>query len=189
MHEDRRQFDSVSAFGRIFAGNTHINRIVGSMSKKSEAVKKTNVARLLDKAGCDYELVPYEVDEEHLSAVDVAAQLGEDISCVYKTIVLHGERSGYFVCVVRGDNEIDLKTAANVSGNKKAELVHVKDLLALTGYIRGGCSPIGMKKPFPTYFESGIMQHDKVFVSAGQRGLQLKISPADLVAYTKGKLF
>ena len=127
--------------------------------------------------------------ENHLSAVEVAEQIGEDIKLVYKTIVLHGDRSGHFVCVVRGDEEIDLKVAARISANKKVELVHVKDLLTLTGYIRGGCSPVGMKKQFPTYFQSSIMEHEYVYVSAGQRGLQLKINPAELVAYTKGKLF
>lgn len=158
------------------------------MSSKKH-IEKTNAARLLDKAGISYELVPYAVDEEHLSATEVAASLGEDIASVYKTIVLRGDRSGYFVCVVRGDSEIDLKEAARISGNKKAELIHVKELLPLTGYIRGGCSPIGMKKPFPTYFHSEIMNLPYVYVSAGMRGLQLRISPSDLVSFTGGKLF
>ncbi len=159
------------------------------MPKKENTTQKTNAARLLDKAGIKYELIPYPVDENHLSAVEVAGQIGEDIALVYKTIVLHGDRSGHFVCVVRGDEEIDLKVAARISGNKKVELIHVKDLLPLTGYIRGGCSPVGMKKPFPTYFQSSIMEHEYVYVSAGQRGLQLKINPAELVAFTKGNLF
>lgn len=160
------------------------------MSKgKNDSAKKTNAARLLDKAGISYELVPYAVDEEHLSATEVAASLGEDIAAVYKTIVLQGDRNGYFVCVVRGDSEIDLKEAAKVSGNKRAELIHVKELLPLTGYIRGGCSPIGMKKPFPTYYQASIMDQPYVYVSAGMRGLQLKIAPADLVAFTSGTLF
>ncbi len=161
------------------------------MAKKDKDVKalKTNAARLLDHAGIKYELVSYQVDENHLSAVEVAEQLNEDIELVYKTIVLHGDRSGYFVCVVRGDERIDLKTAAKISSNKKVELIHVKDLLQLTGYIRGGCSPIGMKKVFPTYYQSSIMDHPYVYVSAGQRGLQLKINPADLVKFTHGTLF
>ena len=91
--------------------------------KKNDSIKKTNAARMLDQAGIAYELIPYEVDEEHLSADAVAAKLGEDIACVYKTIVLHGDRNGHFVCVVRGDSEIDLKEAARVSGNKRAELI------------------------------------------------------------------
>lgn len=156
---------------------------------KNESSKKTNAARLLDRAGISYELIPYEVDEEHLSADAVAARLGEDIACVYKTIVLRGDRNGHFVCVVRGDSEIDLKEAARISGNKRAELIHVKELLPLTGYIRGGCSPIGMKKPFPTYYQASITGHPYVYVSAGMRGLQLKIAPADLIAFTHGQLF
>ena len=130
-------------------------------------IDKTNAARLLDRAGISYELIPYEVDEEHLSADAVAAKLGEDIAYVYKTIVLRGDRNGHFVCVVRGDSEIDLKEAARVSGNKRAELIHVKELLPLTGYIRGGCSPIGMKKPFPTYYQASIAELPYVYVSAG----------------------
>lgn len=159
------------------------------MASRKQHIEKTNAARLLDKAGIPYELIPYHVDEGHLSAADVAAQLGEDVSLVYKTIVLRGDRNGYFVCVVCGDSEIDLKVAAKISGNKKAELIHVKELLPLTGYIRGGCSPIGMKKPFPTFFQASIMEHHFVYVSAGIRGLQLKISPKDLIGFTGGETF
>ncbi len=114
-----------------------------------QKINKTNVARLLDKAKVAYELIPYEVDESDLSAVHVAAQLGEDVERVFKTIVLYGDKTGYFVCVVPGEHEIDLKKAARVSGNKKCELLPMKELLPTTGYIRGGCSPIGMKKHFP----------------------------------------
>jgi len=115
-----------------------------------DKIAKTNVARLLDKDKIHYELVPYEVDENDLSCIHVAKTLGENIEQVFKTLVLHGDKSGYFVCVVPGENEINLKIAAKVSGNKKCDLIHVKELLPLTGYIRGGCSPIGMKKHFPT---------------------------------------
>lgn len=146
-------------------------------------IQKTNAARLLDKAGIDYELIPYTVDENNLAADHVAAELGEDIRCVFKTIVLHGERTGYFVCVVPGDKEIDLKKAARAAGDKKAELIHMKDLLPLTGYIRGGCSPIGMKKAFPTFFHLTATDFDSIYVSAGQRGLQLRVAPADLIGY------
>lgn len=156
---------------------------------KKQHIEKTNAARLLDKAGIAYELIPYPVDEEHLSAADVAAELGEDISLVYKTIVLKGDRTGYFVCVVCGDSEIDLKAAAKISGNKKADLIHVKELLPLTGYIRGGCSPIGMKKTFPTFYQESILSHPFVYVSAGMRGLQLKIAPQDLITFTSGTTF
>lgn len=146
-----------------------------------EKINKTNVARLLDKAKVSYELIPYEVDESDLSAVHVAASLGENVEQVFKTIVLHGEKSGYFVCVLPGDHEIDLKRAAKVSGNKKCELLPMKELLPVTGYIRGGCSPIGMKKHFPTYIHHTAEQYPYIYISAGQRGLQIKLDPADLL--------
>lgn len=146
-----------------------------------EKINKTNVARLLDKAKVAYELIPYEVDESDLSAVHVAANLGEDVEQVFKTIVLHGEKSGYFVCVVPGDCEINLKKAAKVSGNKKCDLLPMKELLPTTGYIRGGCSPIGMKKHFATFIHHTAEHFPYVYISAGQRGLQIKISPADLL--------
>ena len=146
-----------------------------------EKINKTNVARLLDKAKIAYQLVPYEVDENDLSATHVAEQLGEDIAQVFKTLILHGDKSGYFVCVIPGADEVDLKKAAKVSGNKKCEMIPVKELLPLTGYIRGGCSPIGMKKHFPTYIYPTASGFDKIYVSAGQRGLQIQIAPADLI--------
>ena len=128
-----------------------------------------------------YELIPYEVDESDLSAVHVAAQLGEDIDRVFKTLVLHGDRTGHFVCVIPGEHEVDLKLAARVSGNKKCDLIPVKELLPLTGYIRGGCSPIGMKKPLPTYIHRTCLDFDHIYVSAGVRGLQLRLAPQDLI--------
>lgn len=146
-------------------------------------ITKTNAARLLDRAKVKYELIPYVVDENDLAAGHVAEQLGEDIHCVFKTLVLHGERSGHFVCVIPGCDEVDLKKAARVSGNKKVDLIAMKDLLATTGYIRGGCSPVGMKKPFPTYFHTTCTDFEFIYVSAGMRGLQFKVAPADLVAY------
>ena len=146
-----------------------------------EKINKTNVARLLDKAKIAYQLVPYEVDENDLSATHVAEQLGEDNAQVFKTLILHGDKSGYFVCVIPGADEVDLKKAAKVSGNKKCEMIPVKELLPLTGYIRGGCSPIGMKKHFPTYIHPTASGFDKIYVSAGQRGLQIQIAPADLI--------
>ncbi len=150
------------------------------MSKKAT---KSNVARLLDAARVSYTLVPYEVDEKDLSAEHVAESLGKDICRVFKTLVLQGDRTGHFVCVIPGAEEVDLKKAAKVSGNKKANLIAQKDLLPLTGYIRGGCCPIGMKKPFPTYFHATLMDYDLIYVSAGVRGLQLCIAPQDLVGY------
>ena len=148
-------------------------------------INKTNVARLMDKAKGNYELIPYEVDENDLSAIHVAASLGEDMECVFKTLVLHGDKSGYFVCVIPGEHEVDLKMAAKASGNKKCDLIPMKELLPLTGYIRGGCSPIGMKKHFPTYIHSTCLDHDFIYVSAGQRGLQIKLAPQDLIREAK----
>lgn len=150
------------------------------MSNKK--LTKTNAARLLDRAGIAYELVPYEVDEEHLAATHVAEQLNEPIELVFKTLVLKGERTGYFVCVVPGNHEVDLKAAARVSGNKKVDLIPMKELLPVTGYIRGGCSPIGMKKHFPTYLHRTANDYPFIYISAGVRGLQLKLAPADLIA-------
>lgn len=154
--------------------------------KDMTGIPKTNAARLLDRAKIPYRLIPYKVDENNLAADHVATELGEDIEKVFKTLVLHGDRSGYFVCVVPGDMEVDLKAAAKVAGAKKAELIPMKELLPLTGYIRGGCSPIGMKKQFPTFFHSTIMNFPLVYVSAGMRGLQFEIAPDALVDYVGG---
>ncbi len=152
------------------------------------AIQKTNAARLLDKAKIPYELVPYVVDENNLAADHVAEALGEDINQVFKTLVLHGDKSGYFVCVVPGNTEVDLKAAARAAGAKKAEMIPMKELLPLTGYIRGGCSPIGMKKAFPTFFHTTALDFDHIFVSAGMRGLQLKISPQALIDYVRASV-
>ena len=153
-----------------------------------EKINKTNAARLLDKAKVKYELIPYEVDENDLSAPHVAESLGENIDQVFKTLVLHGEKSGYFVCVIPGEHEVDLKMAAKVSGNKKCEMIPMKQLLPLTGYIRGGCSPIGMKKHFPTYVHHTCNDFPYVFVSAGVRGLQVKIAPSDLLRIAQAEV-
>ncbi len=146
-------------------------------------VQKTNAARLLDKAKIPYNLIPYEFDENDLAAQHVADSLGQDIAKVFKTLVLHGDKTGHIVCVVPGNTEVDLKALAKVSGNKKVEMIAMKDLLSVTGYIRGGCSPIGMKKLFPTYFHSTVTDFDYIYVSAGVRGLQLEISPSDLIGF------
>ncbi|MEE0864798.1 MAG: Cys-tRNA(Pro) deacylase [Alistipes sp.] len=149
----------------------------------AKRIDKTNAARLLDKAKIEYELIPYIVDENNLAATHVAEELGEDIATVFKTLVLRGDRSGLFVCVIPGDKEVDLKAAARASGNKKAEMLAMKELLPTTGYIRGGCSPIGMKRPLPTYFHSTALDHERIYISAGVRGLQIAINPNDLIAY------
>lgn len=155
------------------------------MAKK---IEKTNAARLLDKAGLKYSLIPYEFDENDLAVQHVADCLGQDIARVFKTLVLHGDRTGHIVCVVPGNGEVDLKALARLSGNKKVEMIAMKDLLGVTGYIRGGCSPIGMKKRFPTFFHSTALDFETIFVSAGVRGLQIEISPDDLITFVGGEV-
>ena len=150
------------------------------MAKK---IEKTNAARLLDRVKIEYRLVPYTVDESNLAATHVAEELGEDIATVFKTLVLKGDKTGYFVCVIPGDKEVDLKRAAKVSGNKKADLIPMKELLPTTGYIRGGCTPIGMKKPFPTFIHSTCLLYDTIYISAGVRGLQIAINPNALIEF------
>ncbi len=145
--------------------------------------QKTNAARLLDAAKIPYRLISYQVDENDLSATHLARQLQEDVSCVFKTLVLRGDKTGVFVCVIPGDKELDLKKAAKVSGNKSCAMVQMKELLSLTGYIRGGCSPIGMRKPYPAYIHQSCLQHQKIFISAGCRGLQFHIVTTDLVQF------
>ncbi|MFT3739694.1 MAG: Cys-tRNA(Pro) deacylase [Breznakibacter sp.] len=149
---------------------------------------KTNVARLLDAQHIPYELIAYEVDESDLSALAVSTKLGQDIGQVFKTLVLRGDKTGVFVCVVPGGEELDLKKAAKVSGNKNAAMVAMKEILELTGYIRGGCSPLGMKRNYPVYMDETITLHDFIFVSAGIRGLQLKIAPGDLLVVARGEV-
>ena len=149
--------------------------------------EKTNAARLLDKAKINYRLVPYIVDPDNLAATHIAEQLGLDINRVFKTLVLHGDRNGHFVCVIPGNMEVDLKKAAKISGNKKADLIPMKELLPLTGYIRGGCTSIGMKRKFPTFFHQSATQFETIYVSAGQRGLQFEISPTDLIGYVEAQ--
>ena len=144
-------------------------------------VNKTNVARLLDKAKVAYELISYEVDESDLSAIHVAEQLGEDVNQVFKTLVLKGDKTGFFVCVIPGQEEVDLKLAAKVSGNKNCDMIPMKELLPTTGYIRGACSPVGMKKLFPTFIHETCLNYQQIYVSAGQRGLQIRLSPSDLI--------
>lgn len=152
--------------------------------KPKNGIQKTNAARLLDRVGISYQLVPYEVDESDLAASHVAEQLGEPIEQVYKTLVLSGDKTGHFVCILAGNREVDLKKAAKASGNKKAEMIPMKELLPTTGYIRGGCTALGMKKKFPTFISEEATQFDFIYVSAGQRGLQIKVSPADWMAVT-----
>ena len=152
-------------------------------------MEKTNAARLLSAASIAYELIPYEYTEDDLSATHVAQTLGEDIERVFKTLVLRGDRNGLFVCVMPGNFEGDLKLAAKISGNKSCQMIHVKELLPLTGYIRGGCSPIGMKKKYPTFIHESALLYDYIFISAGVRGLQIKIAPADLIGFVGAEIY
>lgn len=144
-------------------------------------IHKTNAARFLDRMKAAYQLVPYEVDESDLSARHLADQLGQDIERIFKTLVLKGDKTGHLVCVVPGNAEVDLKKAAKASGNKSAAMIPMKALVAVTGYMRGGCSPLGMKKQFPTLIHESVRRHDGVYVSAGQRGLQILLAPEALI--------
>ncbi len=148
---------------------------------------KTNAMRLLDAAKIPYETFTYEVDENDLSGTHIAAQLNLPLDMVFKTLVAKGDKTGHLVFCIPVAKEIDLRPAAALTGNKKIEMVHVKDLLALTGYIRGGCSPVGMKKKFPTYFDASVLTQDKITVSAGVRGVQLLVDREALFGYVGAK--
>lgn len=154
---------------------------------KGSRTEKTNVMRLLDAAGIAYRVCTYQVDENDLSGVHVARQLGQDVDTVFKTLVLKGEKTGYLVCCIPVAEEVDLKKAARAAGDKKVELIPMRDLLPVTGYIRGGCSPIGMKKKFPTYIEETASVFDEIAVSAGIRGTQVLLNPEDLRRYTEAE--
>lgn len=154
------------------------------MAKQKEL--KTNVMRLLEKAKIPYIHREYPVDESDLSGVHAADMMGVDPATLFKTLVLHGDKTGYLVGVIPVAEEIDLKKLAKVSGNKKVEMLPMKELLPLTGYVRGGCSPIGMKKLFPTYLHLSAEELPEMGVSGGQRGQQVLLSPKDLAAYIHG---
>ena len=144
-------------------------------------IKKTNAARILDNLGIDYEIKTYEVDENNLSAVHVAETVGLDINSVFKTLVTRGDKSGIIMAVIGGADDLNLKALAKVSNNKSVEMIAMKELLPITGYIRGGCSPLGAKKDFPVYLDSKALLQEKISISAGQRGMQIILSPKDLV--------
>ena len=146
---------------------------------------KTNAMRLLDKAKIKYDTIEYEVDENDLSGLTKA---NLDDKMVFKTLVAKGDKTGYIVFCIPVAKEVDLKKAAKISGNKKIEMVHVKDLLGLTGYIRGGCSPVGMKKKFDTYFDETCKNFEKITVSAGVRGCQLLLNTGDITKFTNAKI-
>ncbi|HWL26368.1 MAG TPA: Cys-tRNA(Pro) deacylase [Ureibacillus sp.] len=147
---------------------------------------KTNAVRLLDQQKIDYDLLEYEVDE-HIDGISVASKIGYSVSYVYKTLVTTSGPGKFFVFVIPVSNELDLKKCAKVAGEKKVEMIHVNELLSTTGYIRGGCSPLGMKKLFPTFIDEGASELDTIIVSAGKRGMQIKLAPNDLLSVTRGK--
>lgn len=144
-------------------------------------INKTNAARFLDTLHISYELVPYIVDENDLGAEHIAHQLHEPIEQVFKTLVLRGDKIGIFICAIPGNLEVDLKLAAKLSGNKNCDMIALKELQPLTGYIRGGCSPLAMKKKYPVYIHNSALDQQTIYVSAGIRGIQIKIAPADLI--------
>lgn len=148
---------------------------------------KTNAMRQLDAARIPYTARTYEVDENDLSGTHIADRIGLPYEQVFKTIVTRGDKTGYLVFCIPCHKEIDLKRAASLTGNKRVEPVHVKELLSLTGYIRGGCSPIGMKKKFPTYFDISITEQERITVSGGVRGIQLWLRSEDILRFTQGE--
>ncbi|MBQ9781284.1 MAG: Cys-tRNA(Pro) deacylase [Clostridia bacterium] len=153
-----------------------------------KALPKTNAMRMLTAAKIPFEVLTYEVDESDLSGTHIAQEVGLPMEMVFKTLVAKGDKTGYIVFCIPVDKEIDLKRAAVATGNKRVEMIHVKELLPLTGYIRGGCSPIGMKKKFPTYFHTSAAELDKITVSAGIRGAQLLMDREVLISFVDGTL-
>ena len=147
-------------------------------------IAKTNAARLLERLHLPYELRSVPVDESDLSAVTVAARLGVDPACVFKTLVARGDRGGILMACIPAAAELDLKALAAASGNKHVEMVHLKEVLPLTGYIRGGCSPLAAKKDYPVFLDEHAILWEQIYISAGQRGVQLCLSPDDLCRAT-----
>jgi Cys-tRNA(Pro)/Cys-tRNA(Cys) deacylase len=144
-------------------------------------MKKTNASRILDKLKIPYEILEYEVDETDLSAENAAQKMGQPLKQVFKTLVIRGDRTGILVTCIPGGAELNLKALASISGNKKVEMIHLKEIKSLTGYIRGGVSPLAMKINYPTYIDENAFQFPFIIFSAGVRGLQLKVDPNDLL--------
>lgn len=153
---------------------------------KSKPIK-TNATRMLAAAKIEFETFEYSYDESDLSGVHIAEEMGEDPAVVYKTLVARGEKTGINVFCIPVAKELDLKKCATAVGDKKIEMIHVKELLGLTGYIRGGCSPVGMKKQYPTYIDDSAQCLDKIYVSAGKRGGQIYINPQTLADFVGAK--
>lgn len=150
-------------------------------------MNKTNAVRMLEAAGIKFRTAEYKVDENDLSGMHVAEQLGQPPEQVFKTLVLKGEKTGYLVCCIPVNAELDLKKAAKAAKDKKVEMLHMKDLLSVTGYIRGGCSPVGMKKKFPTFIDETAILFDEIAVSAGIRGTQIIVEPNALCEYVEAE--
>ena len=148
----------------------------------------TNAMRLLRAAGIEFEVRTYEVDENDLSGVSVAKKVGMNPEEVFKTLVLRGEKKGVMVCIVPVELEVDLKKLAHAAGDKKVEMVAMKEILGLTGYIRGGCSPVGMKKKYPTYIDQTCLLCEKIAVSAGMRGVQVIVKTDELIRYVEAEV-
>ncbi len=145
-------------------------------------MSKTNAVRILESRKLVFELIDYEVSEDELDAVSVAKKVGMDPDTVFKTLVSRNELNKIFVFVIPGSCELNLKKAAKLSESKSIEMIKVKELFDLTGYIRGGCSPIGMKKDYPVFIDETALIFDKISISAGVRGTQIVISPVDLIS-------
>jgi len=156
---------------------------------KKKKVIKTNAVRMVEQAKISYIIHEYDVDTAHLDALHAADGMRIPVKEVYKTIVLTGDRTGHLVACIAAHKELDLKQVAKISGNKKVELLSLDQLEPLTGYVRGGCSPIGMKKKFPTFIEESAMQNETIRISAGKRGLQMELAPKDLQKMTEATLF
>lgn len=173
---------------RIVPGMKRRRSFLEGRDYNMKKLVKTNVMRLLDAAKIAYEAKEYPVDENDLSGSHAADLMGVDHGSVFKTLVLRGEKTGYMVCCIPVDGEVDLKKAARAAGDKKVEMLPMKELLPVTGYVRGGCSPIGMKKRFPIYLDQSAEKYEKIAVSAGMRGVQVILSPADLGRYVGAEM-
>lgn len=150
-------------------------------------MQKTNAARILEKANIPFKTLEYTVDEDDLSGVHVAESVGLECEMVFKTLVARGDKNALFVFCIPCASELDLKKAAKVTGNKRLEMLPLKELLPSTGYIRGGCSPIGMKKSYPTCIHSTALEFPEIALSGGARGVQFLLSPSDLIAFINAK--
>ncbi|MCJ0553834.1 Cys-tRNA(Pro) deacylase [Enterococcus cecorum] len=155
------------------------------MAKKKQI--KTNAIRIVEQKKIPYQEHTYTFSENDLGAKHVAEELNQNEAQIFKTLVTVGNKTGPVVAVIPSNQELDLKKIAKESGNKKVEMLHLKDLENLTGYIRGGCSPVGMKKLFPTYFDQSALNFATIMVSAGKRGVQMELAPNDLAGLVRGK--